>query len=119
MATPRRRFPGEFLGSFFFSGTLIADAGNGQATSCQVAIPLPDGGSLGSDAGILFFPTSPQFYAELSLLSDAGEVVWQLTGVETQDGGPVRETGLVRGATFTVVTQTQALIERLRLHGGT
>ncbi len=102
--------PGEFLGSFLFTGNLVVGAGAGQVTTCQVAIPLPDGGTVGSDAGVLFFPTSPQFYAELSLLPDAGEVVWQLSGTSNPDGGTSRQTGLVQGSGFTVVTLTQALV---------
>jgi len=85
-------------------------AGPGQVTTCEVAIPLPDGGTVGSDAGVLFFPTSPQFYAELSLLADAGEVVWELSGTSIPDGGALRETGSVQAGGFTVITYTQALV---------
>ena len=102
--------PGEFLGSFLFTATLVEEAGPGQVTTCQVAIPLPDGGTAGGDAGVLFFPTNPQFYAELSLLADAGEVVWQLTGTSSSDGGPLTVVGSVRASGFTVVTSTQALV---------
>jgi hypothetical protein len=102
--------PGQFLGSFLFTANLVVEAGPGQVTTCQVAIPLPDGGVTGGDGGVLFFATSPQFYAELSLLADAGQVVLQLTGTFGPDGGPLTDTGSVQGSGFTVVTSTEALV---------
>jgi hypothetical protein len=111
--------PGQFLGTFFFTGTLVTDAGGGLVTTCQVAIPLPDGGSVqngdgdggadGGSIGAFFFPTSPQFYAQLSLL-DGGEVVWELLGTTAADGGALLQMGPAQGGGFTVVTFTQALV---------
>ena len=90
--------PGQFLGSFFFTGNLVSSAGGGLSTTCLI------------DGGALFFPISPQFYAEVSLLADAGQVVWQPVGPPAQDGGVFRAIGMVQGSAFTVVTSTQALV---------
>jgi hypothetical protein len=82
--------PGTFLGSFQFTGQMVVGGDGGGSTTCQV------------DGGALTYPSTVQFYAQLSLL-DAGAMVWQL-----QNATPVE--GAVMGNGFSVVTRTLALV---------
>ena len=80
--------PGEFLGSFQFTGTMVTTGDGG--TTCLV------------DGGALSFPATVQFYAQFSLL-DAGAMIWQL-----QNALPVQ--GTLSGNQFTETTDTVALV---------
>jgi hypothetical protein len=81
--------PGEFLGSFIFTGQMVSGGDGG--TTCLV------------DGGALSFPASVQFYAQLSL-SDGGAVMWW----QLENALPVE--GAVQGSTFSETTQTVALV---------
>lgn len=85
--------PGQFVGSFLFNGNLVSTDDAGHGTTCLV------------DGGALFFPTSVQFYAQVSVVADAGQVVWQLASA-----APEIVTGTLTDAGFSVATHSQALL---------
>ncbi len=88
--TPAPVLPGQFLGSFAFTGQMVPGDGDGGGTTCLV------------DGGALAYPATVQFYAALSLL-DAGALVWQLQNAPAVIAS-------VSGTTFSEVTSTSALV---------
>jgi hypothetical protein len=83
--------PGEYLGSFVFTGTLVVDAPAGPTTNCLL------------DGGLLFWPSVANFYAQVSWLPDAGVVFWQI------QNGPLRP-GTVAGREISVSTLAPAQV---------
>jgi len=81
--------PGEYLGSYRFQGSLVVDAPAGPTTNCLL------------DGGLLFWPSTANFYAQMSWLPDAGVVFWQI------QNGPLIK-GTFSGAAMSATTLPSA-----------
>jgi hypothetical protein len=83
--------PGEYLGSYHFTGSLVVDATSGPTTTCLL------------DGGLLFWPSSVDFFAQVSWSPDAGVVYWMLQNGPTIDGG-------ISGSEITATTISPAQV---------
>jgi hypothetical protein len=67
--------PGEYLGCYHFTGSLVVDAPSGPTTTCLL------------DGGLLFWPSTADFFAQMSWVPDAGVVYWMVINAPIVDGG--------------------------------
>jgi hypothetical protein len=67
--------PGEYLGSYHFTGSLVVDAPSGPTTNCLL------------DGGLLFWPSTVDFFAQMSWSPDAGVIYWMIQNGPLVDGG--------------------------------
>jgi hypothetical protein len=83
--------PGEYLGSYHFNGYLVVDAPSGPTTNCLL------------DGGLLFWPSTVDFFAQMSWLPDAGVIFWMIQNGPLIDGG-------FSGAEITATTVSPAQV---------
>jgi hypothetical protein len=67
--------PGEYLGSYHFIGSMVVDAPSGPSTNCLL------------DGGLLYWPSTVDFFAQMSWVPDAGIFYWMIQNGPLVDGG--------------------------------
>jgi hypothetical protein len=83
--------PGEYLGSYHFTGALVVDALSGPTTNCLL------------DGGLLFWPSTVDFFAQMSWSPDAGVIYWMIQNGPLVDGG-------ISGGEMTATTLSPAQV---------